>query len=474
MSPLSAAKRPVRSARPLASAAAGVTGTAVGYLLQRLFPSTSATGRALRLAGLTAGVTGSYVGYMAQRMFLGVEGRDTKRRAAHGRAGRRIRDELMLLRGPIMKLGQALSLHTDIVPEEMLAELTKLQMEGPGMHPSLAQAQVKASLGRSPEQVFTRFDVEPFAAASLGQVHRAVLRDGTRVAVKIQYPGIRAAIENDFRWIRNVTLPAQASGHLPKAMLDEMESQILAETDYVREAGHIEFFRVGLEPLDFVVVPQVYRDYSTDRILTMSVVPGRHMEAFLATRPSQRLRDTIGARLLELFTFQALSLGTLHADPHWGNYLFDDDGTIGLVDFGCVKRLGPDMVRSMRKSFLYPGRFDSAEFEQIVHEQFASAGQKVTSATRRSIIRFAERFYRKVYPPDPKDAERPFDFSDSGFLRDFMRASGDLARAKGTPPQFIFFARAEVGLYTSLHRLKARVHTSAIVRRLLPEAQRRG
>ena len=132
----------------------------------------------MRLAGLTAGVTGSYVGYMAQRMFLGEEGRDTKRRATHAKAGRRIRDELQLLRGPIMKLGQALSLHTDIVPEEMLAELTKLQMEAPGMHPSLALAQFKASLGRSPEQVFKRFDAEPFAAASLGQVHRAVMRDG--------------------------------------------------------------------------------------------------------------------------------------------------------------------------------------------------------------------------------------------------------------------------------------------------------
>src|SRR5438477_7567752 len=116
-------RRPVGRTRPLASAA-GPVGNVVGAVLQRLFPSTTATGRALRLAGLTAGVTGSYVGYMAQRLFLGVDGRDTKRRATHAKAGRRIRDELQLLRGPIMKFGQALSLHTDLVPEEMLAELT--------------------------------------------------------------------------------------------------------------------------------------------------------------------------------------------------------------------------------------------------------------------------------------------------------------------------------------------------------------
>src|SRR5712691_9448017 len=342
------------------------------------FATASGLGRALRLAGLTAGVAGSYVGYMLQRLFLGVEGRNNKRRSTHARAGRQIRDELQLLRGPIMKLGQALSLHTDIVPEEILAELTKLQMEAPGMHPSLALAQFKASLGRTPNEVFKRFDPEPFAAASLGQVHRAIMRDGTGAAIKIQYPGIRSAIENDFRWIRNVSLPAQASGYLPKAVLDEIESQIIAETDYVREADHIEFFRAALKPLDFVVVPDVYRDCSTDRVLTMSVVAGQHLDAFLATHPSQRLRDLVGSRLLELFTFQLLILETLHADPHWGNYLFNDDGTIGLVDFGCVKHLGSDLVASFRKSALYQGRFDSPEFQAILREQFGGPGKTLT------------------------------------------------------------------------------------------------
>ena len=460
--------------KPLASAAAGVTGNAVGSILQRLFPSNSAKGRALRLAGLTAGVTGSYVGYMAQRMFLGEQRRDTKRRATDAKAGRRIRDELQRLRGPIMKFGQSLSLHTDLVPEEILAELTKLQMEAPGMHPSLAVAQFKASVGRSPEQVFKRFDAEPFAAASLGQVHRAVMRDGTCAAVKIQYPEIRKAIENDFRWIRNITLPAQASGHLSKLMLDEMESQIVAETDYVREADHIEFFKTALKPLDFVVVPDVYRECSTDRVLTMSIVPGQHLDAFLAKHPSQRIRDLVGSRLLELFTFQLLMLEVLHADPHWGNYLFNDDGTIGLVDFGCVKRFGPGAIERLRQGFLYPKRFDSPEFQRIVQEQFAIPGKTLTPGAQRAIADFASLFYRRVYPPDPKDAERAYDFSDAGFLRDFMRAAAKLTRAKGVGnPEYLFMVRAEVGLYTTLHRLKARVHTSAIVRRHLTESRKK-
>jgi len=430
-------------------------------------PSTSATGRALRLAGLTASVTGSYVGYMAQRLFLDQDQRDGKRRAVDAKAGRRIREELQTLRGPAMKLGQALSLHTDIVPEELLAELTKLQMEAPGMHPALALAQFKASLGRSPDLVFAEFDPVPFAAASLGQVHRAVMRDGTRVAVKIQYPAIRTAIQNDFRWARNVSLPAQASGHLPKAALDEIESQIMAETDYVREADQIEFFKAGLKPLPFIVVPEAYRKYSTDQVLTMSVVPGEHLERFLAKHPSQRLRDCVGSRLVELFFFQVLILESLHADPHWGNYLFNDDGRIGLVDFGCVKHLDSGFVRRLRKSFLYPGDPDSPEFQAVVHDIFAGPGGNLRPGVRRAIADFTKHFYRKVFPPHPKDGDRPFDFSDARFLRDYVAAGNKLFRARGVQPKYIFMGRAEIGLYTTLHRLKARVPASAIVRRLL-------
>jgi predicted unusual protein kinase regulating ubiquinone biosynthesis (AarF/ABC1/UbiB family) len=455
-----------KPARPLAGAAASSSGTAIGLVLQRLFPTTTAKGRMLRLAGLTAGVTGSYVGYMVQRLFLGEEQREKKRKSVHAHTGRRIRDELMTLRGPAMKFGQALSLHTDILPEEILAELSKLQMESPGMHASLAEAQFKASLGRAPDAVFKSFEPEPFAAASLGQVHRAVLGDGTPVAVKIQYPQIRAAIENDFKWLRNASLPALASGHVQKSSLDEMESQILAETDYVREADHLEFFKKGLAPLGFVTVPEVYREHSTDRVLTMSMAEGTHLDAFLATKPSQKLRDVIGSRLLELFKFQLLALKKLHADPHWGNYLFKADGTISLIDFGCVKEFEDVVIERLRKGFLYPGRFESPEFQQILREQIAQPGTKVRPAVLRAMTSFAARFYRRVYPPDRPD-DWTFDFSDERFLRDFAAEAGKIVWAKTSAPQYIFMLRAEVGLYTTLHRLRARVPTSAIIRRRL-------
>jgi len=419
------------------------------------------------MAGMSAGVAGSYLGYLVQRAFLDDKTRELKLKAAHGRAARRMKDELLALRGPAMKLGQALSLQSGVLPEETLTELSKLQREAPGMHPSLMRAQFKASLGHAPEEVFKQFDPEPFAAASLGQVHRAVTRAGDRVAVKIQYPGIRDAIENDFTWFRAVSRLAQASGHLPKSLIDELQTQILAETDYAKEAANLEFFHAGLAPLTFVTVPRVFRAYSSGQVLTMSLVGGESLDDVLRRRPSQRVRDLIGARLLELFYFQILRLQAFHADPHLGNYLFGADGSVGLVDFGCVKRLTPAFVADLRAVYLYPGSRQSAHFQSLLEKRYALFGRSLNPAARRALIDFAERFFRRVYPPELEQEDKPFDFGASTVVEDYLRESNNLFRSKGAVADYVFLARVEMGLYHALHRLRARVHTSRIVRRLL-------
>lgn len=425
------------------------------------------TGRALSMASMGAGIAGSYIGYLLQRAFIGETQSKLKLKSAHTRAARKMRDEMQSLRGPAMKLGQALSMQAGILPEETLAELATLQMEAPGMHPSLVRVQIKRTLGHEPEEIFQQFAPEPFAAASLGQVHHAITRDGLKVAVKVQYPGIGQAIENDFKWFRTVSKPAQAAGYVPKAVIDELQEQIVAETDYQREADNIRFFAKRLAPLPFVEVPRVYRKYSSDKVLTMSLLEGRHLDRFLATRPSQKLRNLIGSNLFELFYFQILKVGALHADPHWGNYLFTDDGSIGLVDFGCVKYLGADFVAYLRSVYLYPGSRDSVEFRRLLESPFIRSREKLTPATRRALIRFSENFYRKVYPPEPEKQAVPFDFSDRTFLQDFMKESSNLFRAKGAMADYLLMVRAEIGLYHTLHRLGARVLTSQIVRKHL-------
>ena len=416
---------------------------------------------------MSAGVAGSYAGYLAQRAFLGEEERERKLKTTHAKAGRRISVELSALRGPAMKLGQALSLQTDLVPEEILRELSTLQMHAPGMHPSLVRAQFKASMGRPPEDVFRSFENEPFAAASLGQVHRAVTREGKRVAVKIQYPGIRAAIAGDFKLVRKLAGTARLTGHVPAAVVDETERQIMAEIDYQREADNIDFFRARLGPLSYVTVPVVYREYSSDRVLTMSLLGGEHLETYLGRQPSQQERDQLGAHLFELFQYQLLQVGAFHADPHWGNYLFGTKGTVALVDFGCVKYMPPRFVENMHALFLYSGDRRSVEFRRLREERHPLHGTKMKQAALRALVNLTDGFYRRVYPPEREKENEPFDFGEEAFLHDYMREAGQLFRAKGTRPEYVFMARAEVGLYQTLHRLRSRVQTSKIVRKFL-------
>src|SRR2546430_3195099 len=361
----------------------------------------TATGRAFSMASMGAGIAGSYFGYLLQRVFLGEARGKIKLKSTHIRAARRMADEMQALRGPAMELGHMLSLQTGDLPDEILAELRTLQMEAPGVHPYLARVQIKGSVGREPEEIFKQFTAEPFAAASLGQVHHAITREGQRVAVKIQYPGIGRAIENDFKLFRTFSKPAQASGHIPKSAIDEIEEQIVAETDYLREADNIEFLADRLAPLTFVKVPRVFREYSSDKVLTMSLMTGRHLEDFLAQRPSRKLRNQLGAHLFELFYFQVLKIEALHADPHWGNYLFSENAGVSLVDFGCVKYLSRESVAYLRSAFLYPGASDSADFRRLLETYYERAGEKLLPDARRALLGFVGNFYRTDYPTKP-------------------------------------------------------------------------
>jgi predicted unusual protein kinase regulating ubiquinone biosynthesis (AarF/ABC1/UbiB family) len=430
-------------------------------------PRDTAAARALRMATMTAGVTGSYLGYLVQSAFLGEQGRKAKLDATHAKAGRRVSSDLQALRGPAMKLGQLLSVQSGVLPEDALAELATLQRGAPGMHPSLVRAQFRGAMGANPEQVFRSFDEVPFAAASLGQVHRAVTRQGEVVAVKIQYPGITDAVKSDFTVIRTLLAASQMKRYFPEGLIRELEEQIVAETDYHREADNLDFFATALAPLGFVETPRVYRALSSDTVLTLSMIQGGSIDDFLARRPSQRVRNLVGDRLLELFYFQVLKLGAFHADPHWGNYLFRPDGTVGLVDFGCVKYLGPEFVANLRAVFLYPGSRESAAFRELLRKRYTTKGQRLSPKMIQALVHMARDFYGKVYPPEPeRDGDR-FDFADATVVRDYIRETQKVAYAKGALPEYVFLGRAENGLYNTLHRLKARVHTSAIVRRYL-------
>jgi predicted unusual protein kinase regulating ubiquinone biosynthesis (AarF/ABC1/UbiB family) len=324
---------------------------------------------------LGASLAGSYLAYQLQRPFFDEERATGQRKALRLKQAKQVRQELQGLHGPIMKVGQALSMQTHFLGAELIEELSALQMQAPPMHPTLMRAQFKGAFGKSPEEVFRSFEPEPFAAASLGQVHWAVTKSGEDVAVKIQYPAMREAIESDFQALRAAGFAARLTGHLQESVIREVERGILEETDYHKEARNIEHFGKALAPLDFIRVPKVHRELSSDQVLTMSRVPGLRLQDFLKTNPSQELRDRLGAGLTRLFFFQLFRVQALHADPHPGNYLFNNDGTIGLVDFGCVKYLKPEVVPCYAQFWSREWVHDSRVYAEIIRVIF---GPKVS------------------------------------------------------------------------------------------------
>ncbi len=416
--------------------------------------------RGFRLGKLGLTLTGSYLGYQAQNLFLG-ENQERQHRFQLT-SSKRVREELGSLKGAAMKLGQLLSLQTRTLPEAAIRELAGLQMQAPGMHPTLARAQFKASLGKSPEEVFRHFEEEPFAAASLGQVHRAVTRSGEKVAVKIQYPAIRAAIENDFKLMRSASLPARLSGLVPTAILDEVERGFLEDTDYLHEARNLEFFSQGLAGLEYVTVPKAHWDLTTERILTMSFVEGEVAGPFLERKPPASLRNLVGERLVELYYYQLHRLRALHADHHPGNYLFQRDGRIGLVDFGCVKRIAFDASSLIQGVVDRSWRKGDQQARQILALIF---GPKVPYARARKMLPTLD-VMAGIWHPGAEGKDPVTDFGKGEALKVLGGALKKSLRDKLANSEFAFVSRAELGLYSLLHRLNSKVNITTTWQRV--------
>jgi predicted unusual protein kinase regulating ubiquinone biosynthesis (AarF/ABC1/UbiB family) len=419
--------------------------------LEMKAPESSRWKRAARMTKLSAGVLGSNVGYLLGNLFTPTKRRGERRTAMQTRTAQRIRRELQELRGPAMKLGQVLSMQSHLIDEKAIEELANLQMQAPPMHPTLMRIQFRNEMGCDPEEAFQEFEPEPFAAASLGQVHRARTKDGHRVAVKIQYPAVREIIEADFQTLSQVLLPARIMRVIPQSVIDELRCGILIECNYRNEARNIEQFGKGMKRLSFVEIPKLFPELCTDRVLTMSFMEGKHIGDFLRTKPSQEVRNRLGRQFLELFCFQAYGLQLIHADPHPGNYLLSTNH-IGMVDFGCVKKLNDEVVQCIRDFALVRWRENEEVYRSMLKAICGPGGSPKDAGPRRTLDEMI-RVYRNLYRDDGEST----DFGDVRILRGMSRLYKLFLSSKFMPPQFLFYSRAEMGLYMTLHRLGARI-----------------
>lgn len=304
----------------------------------------SSFSRIWTLGSLQARITAGYLGYWLRSRFSAVEEKERLKSEAHLAAALQLFGTMGYMRGAVMKVGQMLANLPEVVPEEFAEVLSALHFEAPPMHYSMVREVFLDEFGREPEEVFASFDQQAFAAASLGQVHRARLQSGEEVAVKIQYPGIARTIKSDLRSLRLLLQPLCLTNDWQDtlAKLADIERMLLMETDYAQEAIFGRQARNAFTDADRVVVPQIYDEYSTGRVLTTEFLHGCHINDFLATAPGQGERDHF-THLLTVATYRLYyRLHWLPADPHPGNFIFMNDGRLGLIDFGCTLALSDE------------------------------------------------------------------------------------------------------------------------------------
>ena len=308
-------------------------------------PPTSKFGRLARLGGLTTRVTASYLGQRISGAFQSEEEQTVSRKKAHIDNAERVVDTVGMLKGAAMKVGQTVAMLAEgaELPPEVARVLGKLHDSAPPVAFDVIKSEIERELDGKLEDLFDRFEPNPLGSASLGQAHAAWLKDGTPVVVKVLHVGIEDSVDSDLSALRTL-MKASRIIKRDKAEMDavfaEIRDRLREELDYYNEAANLEFFHRFFMGVDGVRVPSHFPSHSTGKVLTMERLYGVTLDEFLENSTHES-RQKAAFGLVIAFHEMTYRLRALHSDPHPGNYLFEPDGTVGILDFGCVKRFDP-------------------------------------------------------------------------------------------------------------------------------------
>jgi len=370
--------------------------------------------------------------------------------------------ELGQMKGVVMKAGQMLSFILDDLPPEARRMLESLQANVEPMAPSLAAAVIEAELGAPPEEVFLDWDPIPAAAASIGQVHRAVTRDGRVVAVKVQYPGLDNTIGSDldnaqtiYRMVSAVALKSLDV----EGLVDELRARMADELDYRLEAACQSEFAARYRGHPFVRVPDVIGEYSTRRVLTSEWVDAMGWEEFLAGADEKARQHA--AEVIFRFVQGAIHrVGVFNGDPHPGNYLFGHDGTVTFIDFGLVKHWQPGEFEALVPIIGRLFERDAAGLVlQLEKSGFLIPGHGLDPD---GVFEYVSAPYRAYFTDTFTFTE---DFTQ-GVIRGLLDVGGpnaDVMHKLTMPPSFVILDRVVWGMSALLGRLGARNRWRAIL-----------
>ena len=372
------------------------------------------------------------------------------------------------LKGPLMKVAQFLSTVPDALPAEYAVELAQLQANAPAMGWPFVRRRMQGELGADWQSKFAKFAHEASAAASLGQVHRATLPDGTDVACKLQYPDMASTMEADLRQLRlAMAVYHRMDGAIQHdEIYTELAERLREELDYRREAAQMRLYQAMLAETPEVHIPTPIDAYSTGRLLTMTWLDGRPLMARLGESPALDERNAIATALFKAWYVPFYRYGVIHGDPHMGNYQVRPDGSVNLLDFGAIRVFPASFVSGVIALFEAVRDNDDAR----AHEAYKIWGFTDLSDEKMAVLNEWARF---LYEPLTQDRVRPISESnDPQFGRAVaQRVHAGLKRTGGVKPprEFVLMDRSAIGLGSVFLRLGAELNWSRLFHDLIAD-----
>lgn len=413
--------------------------------------------RASKLMTTGVKVGGNYIKYYSKKL---VNPEHTKDELNESNASD-IYDSLKNLKGSALKVAQMLSMEKNIMPNAYVEKFSLAQFQVPPLSGPLVRKTFKKYFDKAPEDIFDSFDLESRAAASIGQVHKAK-KDGKELAVKIQYPGIADSISSDLALVKPVAIKMfNLKGKDSEKYFKEIEGKLMEETDYLLEIEQSKEISLACAKIPNLRFPTYYSNLSNERIITMDWMEGQHLSEFAKSNTDRNKATKVGQTLWDFYMFQMHKLKKVHADPHPGNFLVDNDANLIAIDFGCMKAVPEDFYipyfeLSRPENINNPRIFNQKMFElEILRQDDSPEEQKF----------FSELFFEMLSLFTQPFHKETFDFSDreffdkiASFSEKFSKDS-EIRKMNGNrgSKHFLYINRTFFGLYNLMNDLGAKV-----------------
>ena len=412
--------------------------------------------RASKLVQTGAKVGVNYIKYYGDKMMSSEN--EAKERLNKNNA-EDIYDGLKKLKGSALKVAQMLSMEKSILPQAYVEKFSLAQFSVPPLSPPLVTKTFKKYFGNLPGQIFDSFNSTSNNAASIGQVHRAT-KDGKKLAVKIQYPGVADSIASDLALVKPIAMNMfNIKGKDSDKYFKEVEDKLKEETNYILELKQSEAIAEACEHIPNLEFPKYYKKLSSERIITMDWMEGEHLSEFVAHNTNQDLSNKLGQALWDFYMFQMHILKKVHADPHPGNFLISKKGKLIALDFGCMKAVPdefyvPYFELAKKENIQNPKLFKEKLYElEILRED----------DSKEEIQFFSELFHEMLSLFTQPFNQDTFDFSDANFfgkiaeLGEKYSKNTEIRKMNGNrgSKHFIYINRTFFGLYNLMFDLKA-------------------